>query len=117
MFKKLKEKIEFVDETGVPKRPPGLAVRSPPAESGDRSISGELVAPVENERGIKDTPVSGNQQAKPHEHEVVEKKEDNEDKETVAKEDIDANEPSSNEQSSKVRFRLHCTMYIQCAMY
>lgn len=88
-----------MDETGVPKRPPGLAVRSPPAESGDRSISDELVAPVENEPSIKDTPISEYQQSKPHEHEVVEKKKDTEDKESVAKEDIDANEPSS-----KVRF-------------
>lgn len=33
MFKKLKERIESVDETAVPKRPPGLAVRSPTEKS------------------------------------------------------------------------------------
>lgn len=43
MFKKLKERIESVDENKIPKRPPGLAVRSPPADTNDRSIAQELV--------------------------------------------------------------------------
>ena len=38
MFKKLKERIESVDENAPPRRPPGLAVRSPPAESETKSF-------------------------------------------------------------------------------
>ncbi len=41
MFKKLKERIESVDESAVPKRPPGLAIRSPPADTEGRSFANE----------------------------------------------------------------------------
>lgn len=55
MFKKLKERIESVDESSnIPKRPPGLAVRSPPADTSERSITQELL--VKQNEPVNGTP-------------------------------------------------------------
>ena len=77
MFKKLKERIESVDEITVPKRPPGLAIRSPPADSEGRSIANELLALEQNESKKEISMASEHESSKEDNHQETEEVEEN----------------------------------------